>query len=269
MEVTTSLSKVLKVHDGVPYEASLRKIPVDTTQPHDGASLDRAPVSRRSASELLEDTMRARREEAESILLEARAESEQILQDARAEADRIKGEAQEAGFQQGFHDGHQEGAAKAEDEYQQLLTRATTLIGQAQMHRAQLVESMREPLVQISMAAIRKILKRELATEPANLQGIVMDILSVASEATKVEVRVHPDDYATAIAAHPMWQSMKFGGWDVAVIPSDSITPGGCVVRFDSGRADATLEAKLDMLQEALSTYVERRVSEYADRSAE
>jgi flagellar assembly protein FliH len=258
------LSKVLKLHGNVLPDPPTRKIPAVPARLEEQAE-DAAGLAS-PAGQVPEDAaMVDVQTEAESVLAAARAEAERIVADAMLQAEQLRQTAMDEGRRMGYEQGLQEGRTAAEEQYQRRLQAVEELLQDAKAQRARLVQSLHEPLVAVCMTAVRQLLKRELETKPADIQEMVADILAEAVAWTKAEVRVHPDDYPHAVEMHPVLQSARFGGFGVVIVPDSRIERGGCEVRFDSGRADATVGTKLAMLQETLAAYVERSVNEYVD----
>jgi flagellar assembly protein FliH len=258
------LSKVLKLHGNVWPDPPTRKIPAVPARLEERAEDESLPSP--PAGQGIEDAAAVDvQAEAESVLAAAREEAERIVAEAMLQAEQLRQTAMDEGRREGYEQGLQEGRTAAEEQYQRRLQAVEELLQDAKAQRVRLVQSLHEPLVAVCMTAVRQLLKRELETKPADIHQMVADILAEAVACTKAEVRVHPDDYPHAVESHPVLQSARFGGFDVMVVPDSRIERGGCEVRFDSGRADATVGTKLAMLQETLAAYVERSVNEYVD----
>lgn len=166
------------------------------------------------------------RAEAERLTAEARAGAERLTAEARAEAERIAAEAERQGRQ----------AGRAESA--ELLARAA-----GERDRA-LAQAERE-VVKLALAAAERIVGEQIALEPERVQRIVRDVIARARRASRLTVRVHPDDV-------PAVRALEHEVHSLSVEPDPEVARGGCVVRSDVGELDARLEVQLEALERAL-----------------
>lgn len=257
VEVTISLSKLVKlVHVDADF-LETRSIPAQ--QP--------VTVLSESSAESLQSLALVRLEEAEraaaDMVRRATEEAERLVNDAHLEADQLFAAERSRGRAEGLESGRQEALAAAADTCEALVGGARRVVQEANQHRQRFVSDLALPLAELVMASVRQLLHRELATASADVEEMVRQLIVYVTESSRVEVRVHPDDYGVATTAHPVWQSQKFGDWSVVVVPDAAITPGGCELRSDVGRVDARMETKLALLQESVATFMERRAAEF------
>jgi flagellar assembly protein FliH len=264
VEVTTSLSKVLKLRGGLDVVDDAKVIPVQAVVPfavvlEPGLS-DHEPVTSDDMNQRLNET----RAQCEHLLSQAHAQAEQIAAEAYSRAQGVLEDA----HQQGFQSGYAAGLARVQEDTamacQTKIEEAAQVLHRADDNRRRLLKDMHSPLTSICLDAVKSLLHRELIVQQADVERMVCDLLQYVTESTKVEVRVHPNDYSAATDAHPTWQSAKFGEWEVIVVPDSKVSEGGCEVRSQSGRVDATVETKLELLQSTLMTVMERGVAQYA-----
>lgn len=247
-----SLSKVLRWNSELPPTSSTI-IPVVT-------SVRPAEASARVQTDDVkgpDDFLDAARHEAQMILSEAQTRAQQILEDAKAEGFAV-GLAEAQASLSTERRAIQEERDENQRSYEKQVNELTQLAEQVETMRAQRIERALEPLPKFCMDVVRQVLYREIELAPANIESMVSEMIQYLLDSSKVEVRVHPSDYAVALAAHPAWQSAKYGDWEVVVVPDSDIAPGGCEVRSESGHVDGTLSVKLDMLQAELDAAFER-----------
>lgn len=199
----------------------------------------------------------------EQVLEEARQQAEDIVGRAEDEARSIRDEAEKAGYADGFRTGQEIALEETRSACTEQVERAAQLVRVAADDRLKWLGQLGGPLTAIVMSAVRDLLQRELATQHADIEHMVDDLLRYMMDSTKVEVRVHPDDFEVAAAGHPKWQHAKLGEWDVSVVPDANIHPGGCELQSEVGRVDATVETKLELLETTLRSLMERSVSEF------
>jgi flagellar assembly protein FliH len=241
-----------------------RAIPVQVAVPFLVAAPTGDPVDAEVTMADVEQLWSMTRAQCEELLSQTKEQAEERLRAVEVEAQAVRADAR----QQGYDDGFQQGVREAEEACQQdclaRIDAAEKILQRAQAERHRLLKDMYLPLATIGTQAVKAIIHRELLTQPAQVEGIVSDLLQYVTESTKVEVRVHPEDFLAATDAHPTWQSAKFGEWEVIVVPDVKISVGGCEIRSETGRVDATVETRLELLQETLMSVMERGVAQYA-----
>ncbi|MDQ0190559.1 hypothetical protein JI721_00420 [Alicyclobacillus cycloheptanicus] len=198
-----------------------------------------------------------------AMIAEADAKARQIVETARAQAVQIEDQARTLGYQDGFEAGQRQAEAEMAQVVAETIEHARAVAASAATERTRLLEHLAEPLTTVVMEAVRRVLYRELSVQSVDIERMVDELLQFVIESSKVEVRVHPDDFEAARSGHARWQHAKLGDWEVSVVPDPAIQPGGCEIRSEFGRVDATVETKLDILQNTLRTVMERSVTEF------
>lgn len=158
---------------------------------------------------------------------EARDEAARILEEAREEAARIHA-AQ-----------HAELRERAREEARAEL--ATAHLALERERRAVLDET-ESSIATLALAVARRIVGDALEADPEHLRVLVDDALGRMRRASRIRVRVHPDD---AAALHPPLPA--------EVLCDPTLTRGGCVVESELGEVDARLEVRLDALAQAIA----------------
>lgn len=261
----TSLSRVLK-SQSVLDPLSRPKILVETAAPTLAGEVQSA------TSELVVGAAA----EAERLLQQATTEcnvrisaaeqqAKAMLDEAARQIEARAEEAREAGYREGYEAGRQEAMTACAKEYQQWIEQAEGVLREAQLARLRLLGDIHHTLTRIAVHAVQTILRRELLLQAADIDAIVSDLLQYVVDGTKIEVRVHPHDFAAATAAHPRWTSTKFGEWEIIIVPDTSVSEGGCEIRSEVGRVDSRLETKLTLMQEAIREVMERGIQDYVD----
>lgn len=223
------------------------------------------PRAEDSESAYGELVVQARLAEAElhcqGLIETARVEATRILETAAEQAERLQAEAEQHGRADGYTAGYAEGLDACQETCGTLVAKAQDVVRLTAESRAGLLRSMVEPLTALTMEALRTLLRRELEESPADVAEMVENLLQYVLESSLVEVRVHPDDFSLATTAHPRWKSAKFGEWEVSIVPDLSVARGGCEIRSENGRIDATVETRLELLQEHLRQAVADEVT--------
>lgn len=185
---------------------------------------------------------------------------EQLLQEAGQAAERIQTDARNEGYAAGYDAGYEFGVREGQQRYVVEMDRLRAAMLSLDSERERLFHGTADILTNITMAAVQNLLQRELTSSAANVSVLVESLLQYVVEGTRVQIRISPQDLQSLRETIPRWQGMKFGEWDISVVPDEMVFPGGCVVRSDVGRIDATIETRLELLKETLQEVMERSV---------
>ncbi len=206
------------------------------------------------------------REEAAKILDDARAEAARIVAAARSEAARLTDGAADAGHAEGLtrgeaegraiglEQGRAEGAAAAEAAMAERLAAIsegwTTALGQIQQSRELLRDEARRDLLRLSLAIAERVLGRLPAHDPTVVVDQVEAAIAMLSGATRLRIRVTPDDVAM-IERH--FESVDAtirdaSDLDVRFEPDERIIRGGCVVSAGDGEIDSRLDQQISRI---------------------
>lgn len=260
-EGTTSLSKVLRWNSKTtPTEKAVIPVarPLDRRETQSGnVPLDVVGQAKAVAAELIASARR----QVDELVRAAEAEAVGLRESARLrgyEAGTAALEAEHAQLELQFA----ERQAASEADYARRLVEIESLAVAVVTARSEILSRALQPLPIICTEVVQALLGRELAMAPANMEAIIADMLRYLLDSTKVEIRVNPVDYPAATAAHPVWQSAKYGSWELVVVPDSAIRAGGCELRSDVGRLDGTVEVKLASLQSELDAVFGREESQ-------
>lgn len=262
-EVTTSLSRVMKVGSIDETRGGSCVIPA-VAKPGAGALRHESRDPEAAAIHYLAHAKELE-EDAKRRLEEVQAQASQMLEEAQSAAKDMYARERERGYQDGFDSGYKESIQSAQTTCEAMVERASALVSEADSYRHHLIRSLSQPLTNIAMLAVKRILERELVLDGPNIATVVDSLLQFVTEGTRAEVRVHPEDYAAAVAAHPVWQSKKLGAWSVAVVPDADLERGDCEIISDVGHVDARMETKLTTLRTAVLEFMERREKEFVE----
>lgn len=142
-----------------------------------------------------------------------------------------------------------EGAREGREEARGELASACAALSQALLEIAPLKEKLmheaEEDLLKLSVAIARKVMLRELATDPRVLAGLVRGALETASAADEIAVRLNPDQYPLVAECREL-QELAQGERSIAFKPDPAIPPAGCLVETVRGTLDAGVDAQLD-----------------------
>jgi flagellar assembly protein FliH len=115
--------------------------------------------------------------------------------------------------------------------------------------RGRLLADIRPEVLGLVMAVAREVIGREVAVDAAIIESTLAQALQNLHFATRIVVRVHPDDAAHLQEQLAAWQRQTA---QVEFVADPGIERGGCRLDSDRGGFDATLQTQLETLHEAL-----------------
>ncbi len=150
----------------------------------------------------------------------------------------LQKEAYDEAWQKGHKDGTEAGAKAVTERVERL----DLLLKALSRPFDQLDEMVEKQLVELSMAVVRQLFRREIRIEPTHIIGVVREAIQLLPIASRhVQLHLHPEDAAivrealTPADAEPAW----------AIVEDPLITRGGCNVTTDNSQIDATAESRL------------------------
>ncbi len=129
------------------------------------------------------------------------------------------------------------------------------------MLRAQgerLAEQARSDALELAFMIARKILERELRTDPVVLLGLIRSAITRAGEANKVTIRLNPGDAAALQMAGHDLASEAFSLAKVSMVADPDLSAGDCVVETNLGTVDGRLSTRLAEMRETVETAIEQ-----------
>jgi flagellar assembly protein FliH len=162
-----------------------------------------------------------------------------------AEVERLrqleKAEAHHRGVEDGLRRGREEASAEVKKAFDQV---AKALEELANVKRKLRLEAEQE-LVKLSLAVARRILYRELTTDPASIEGIVHAALQKLQQREASRVRVYPGGVAAVRAALERIGSRS--GMEIVADPG--LAAGAILFETSVGELDASIETQLQEIQ--------------------
>lgn len=256
VEVTTSLSKVLKPNSALWPPATSQPIPVAHLESRElvpnALEPDDDGTPEIDAAKMLQDAQTV----SDTIIREADETAKRLIEEAEERSRSLLVDAQTRGYEEGIRRGREDATATLavwkSAEQDKLTEMATSMTSQWD---AQLQDL--EPIVRsFAVAAVEKLLYRELASAPADVEALVQDLLTYVIQSTSVQIRVHPEDYLLARDAHARWKVMKAGDWEISIVPDRMLARGDCEIHGNTGRVDGRLQTRLEELDHALAGFM-------------
>jgi len=157
---------------------------------------------------------------------------------------------QKDAYDEAFKKGHADGVAAGEKTVTERAQRLDVLLKALARPFDELDEVVEKQLVELAMAVVRQLFRREIRIDPTHIIGVVREAIQLLPVASRnVQLHLHPDDAAlvrdslTSADSDPAW----------AIVEDPLITRGGCNVTTDNSQIDATSEARLHAVINAIA----------------
>ena len=150
-------------------------------------------------------------------------------------------QARQTAFQDGLRRGREEAAAQV----QQTVDRLTETLRELALMKRKIRNEAEQELVKLSLAIARRIVYRELATDPESIHGIVHAALQKLQNREIIRVRVYPAG-ATAVRAAFEGQPNAAA---VEIVADAALATGGILFETALGDLDASVETQLQEIQ--------------------
>jgi len=150
-------------------------------------------------------------------------------------------ELQQEAYDEAWQSGHVKGIAAGQQDVEQRAARLDELLHALSNPFDQLDASVEKQLVELAIALVKQLFRREIRINPSHVIGVVREaiqLLPIASH--NVQVNLHPDDAAlvreslSPAEGEPAWR----------IVEDPLITQGGCSVITENSQIDATTEAR-------------------------
>lgn len=186
------------------------------------------------------------------------------------ELERLREEARQEGFAAGYADGSERGEHEGlmrgreqgqREAYETEMAQRQMLVGAfAEALQATVdglndqlgdwLKSREEAMAEMAMDVVRRIVSHELSTTRESAVAIAREALGEITHATHARIRVNPFD-VPAMEQHRAQILAASGSLRDIDIVEDSTILGGCKVETDGGMVDATVDSRLQAVQEA------------------
>ena len=108
-------------------------------------------------------------------------------------------------------------------------------------------------ILEISVDIAKKIIKKELESDPQVLINTIVDVLrSVSKNEAKINIRVHPQAVQFIKDTIPNITYQYGIDSKINVISDPSIDEGGCVFQTSNGIVDASIDTQMEIIKKAL-----------------
>lgn len=169
---------------------------------------------------------------------------------------RAMGDGVEASVESAYQRGVVDGERRAREQVGQGLERQQAMLAAVvrEFERARCtgLEKAAAEIADLAVAIADKLVRHAVAAAPDFAVADVREALARVPDSQSVTVRVHPDDVAVLEAARPILTAAFEKPVSLKIEAAPSISRGGCFIETPMRFVDATLEAKLARIGQAL-----------------
>ncbi|MBX3424334.1 MAG: hypothetical protein KF688_01520 [Pirellulales bacterium] len=190
--------------------------------------------------------------QADDYVSEVRVETHKLIAEAQAAADAIRAEAEANGRRAA-----EQAAMKVLD--QKVGQRMQTLIPALQTAAQELADARHDwqrwweaQAIGLARAMAERIVRRELAADPAISLAWVREALELAAGAGEITVQLAPGDLDTIRGQVEQLATIFAPTATMRIVADETVAPGGCRVVTEFGVVDERLQTQLDRLVEEL-----------------
>lgn len=151
-------------------------------------------------------------------------------------------ELQKDAYDEAWQKGHAEGIVAGEEAVAQRASRYDELLRALCKPFDRLDESIEKQLVELSIALVKQLFRREIKLDPTHVIGVVREAIQALPIASRnVQIHLHPDD--AALINETLSPADGEPAWSVVEDPLESL--GGCRVTTENSQVDASAESRL------------------------
>ncbi|MCM1264858.1 MAG: FliH/SctL family protein [Candidatus Gastranaerophilales bacterium] len=170
-----------------------------------------------------------------------RIDDRNLVSRAQEEAEQIK----QSAYQEGFNAGLQQAQAD--------VANFRNVLGAFMGAEERVFNEIAPNVLELAMEIAQKIIKHEIKTDPQIVIDTVMDVMKTLSKnEPKIVLRVNPVQVQYIKDTLP--EQIRLLGMEtkLSVLSDEAITEGGCIIQTNNGVVDASIEAQLEIVQNAL-----------------
>jgi flagellar assembly protein FliH len=159
-------------------------------------------------------------------------------------------ELQREAWDEAFKSGHAEGLEAGRKAVSERVQRLDELLGALAEPFDRLDETVEKQLVELAMAVVRQLFRREIRQNPTHVIGVVREAIQLLPVASRsVQVHLHPDD--AALIRENLAPTDGEPAW--VVVEDPLMTRGGCRVSAENSNIDASAETRLNALIQSIA----------------
>ncbi len=186
----------------------------------------------------------------EEILKQARAQADEIILEAQRMADQIMAIAQEE-IEQQKQAGHNKGMEAGYQEVDSTIMLSRLMVEEVDAWKKDLLSQSEKIVLGMVKDIAQTMFGEGVKLDPSALQQNLNRVMESAQGLGDLNIFINPRD---ARLLDPSWSEYQLliTGDRVKIIPSETITPGGCFVKGSMGTVDARVQTQLSAVIKSL-----------------
>ena len=170
-----------------------------------------------------------------------RIDDRNLVSRAQEESENIKKSA--------FDEGYKVGLEKAAQDLEVF----RSSLGKFMSAKQDVFEYIAPDILEISVDIAKKIIKKELETDPQVLINIIIDVLrSISKSEPKITIRLRPQEVQFVKDTLPNITYQYGIDSNINIIADPSMEEGGCVFQTNNGIVDASIDTQVEIIKKAL-----------------
>ncbi|MBE7703278.1 MAG: hypothetical protein E7Z89_04420 [Cyanobacteria bacterium SIG28] len=171
-----------------------------------------------------------------------RIDDRNLVSRAQEESENIKKSA--------FEEGYRLGLEKANSDIEQFKTELCGFMNA----KKEVFEYIAPDILEISVDIAKKIIKKEVETDPQVLINTIVDVLkTVSKNEPKIVIKVKPQAAQLIKDAIPNITYQYGIDSKINIVADPSIEDGGCILQTNNGIVDASIDTQLEIIKKALT----------------
>ncbi len=162
-------------------------------------------------------------------------------------------------YEEGFAEGEKAGIERGRKDVETQVERFLAAIEEIAVLKNKLYEGSEKDLVDLILAAVNKIIRKELDLDREIVAGVIKDALKNLAGKKDILIRVNSQDYFYILEHKERLFAEDGDLRDVRFEEDNSVGIGGCLIESGSGEVDARIEKQLEMLEEAMRSARSRK----------
>lgn len=193
-------------------------------------------------------TVQRAKDEAAKIEADAKAAAAKIEEDARVSMEAEK----QAGHDEGFAKGKEEGFKEGSLEVERLIDRLHTIIERVMDRREEILRETEQQIVDLVLLMTRKVVKVISENQKSVVVANIVQALRKVKGRGDVTIRVNLRDAELASSHIKDFLSAVENVKGITVMEDSSVDKGGCIVETDFGEIDARIMNQLNELEQKI-----------------
>jgi len=146
-------------------------------------------------------------------------------------------------YEKSYAKGYMEGLAQGQNVIKEHVASLSSVMASLAMPLPDLDNQVVDELVQLSMAVVRQMVRRELKISPGEIVAVVRESLSLLPvAAAEITLELHPED--AKLIRENLVHPDATSSWNI--VEDAFLTRGGCRVVTNTSRIDATVEKRMN-----------------------